>query len=59
VPRRPEATAALRRDGFGYVLVPVEGGGKSLTGADMLANPVAWDLEPVARAGSSALFRIR
>ena len=59
VPRRPEATAALRSDGFGYLLAPVAERGEGLIGADMLANPLAWDLDPVARTESSALFRIR
>jgi hypothetical protein len=59
VPRRPEATAALRSGGFGYVLAPVAERGEGLIGADMLANPLAWDLDPVARTESSALFRIR
>lgn len=58
-PLRLEATAALRRAGFRYILAPVEGGGNSLIGADMLANPMAWDLETIAQAGWSALFRVR
>jgi len=58
-PLRLEATAALRRAGFRYVLAPVEGGGNSPIGADMLANPLAWDLETVAGAGWSVLFRVR
>jgi len=59
VPRRPEGIAALRRDGFGYIFAPVEGGGEGRIGADMLANASDWGLEAVARVGSSALFRIR
>ncbi|MGA2273793.1 MAG: hypothetical protein ABSH00_09570 [Bryobacteraceae bacterium] len=59
VPRRPDGIAALRRDGFGYIFAPVEGSGEGSIGADMLASPLAWGLEPVARAGSSALFRVR
>ncbi|MGB9456240.1 MAG: hypothetical protein WCB12_09370 [Bryobacteraceae bacterium] len=59
VPLRLEATAALRRTGFRYLLAPVEGGGNSPIGMDMLANPLAWDLDTVARAGWSVLFRIR
>lgn len=59
VPLRLEATAALRRAGFRYILAPVEGGGYSPIGMDMLANPLAWDLDTVARAGWSVLFRIR
>jgi hypothetical protein len=59
VPRRTEATAALRSGGFGYLLAPVAERGEGLIGADMLANPLAWDLDPVARTESSALFRIR
>jgi hypothetical protein len=58
-PLRLEATAALRRAGFGYVLAPVEGGGNSLIGADMLADPRAWDLTPIAQAGWSVLFKVR
>jgi len=57
--RRPDGIAALRPDGFGYIFAPVEGAGEGRIGADMLANPLDWGLEPVARAGSSALFRIR
>lgn len=59
VPRRTEAIAALRSGGFDYVVAPVEGSSEGRIGADMLANPMAWDLDPVARAGSSALFRVR
>ncbi|MGO9010111.1 MAG: ArnT family glycosyltransferase [Bryobacteraceae bacterium] len=59
VPLRLEATAALRRAGFRYLLAPVEGGGNSPIGMDMLTNPLAWDLDTVARAGWSVLFRIR
>jgi len=59
VPLRLEATATLRRAGFRYLLAPVEGGGNSPIGMDMLANPLAWDLDTVARAGWSVLFRIR
>jgi len=59
VPRRAEATAALRTDGFGYILAPVADRGEGLIGADMLANPLAWDLDTVARTASSALFKVR
>jgi hypothetical protein len=59
VPRRPEAVAALRSDGFGYILAPVAQRGEGLIGADMLAHPLAWDLDAVASAGSSALFHVR
>jgi len=59
VPRRPEAIAALRSDGFGYILAPVAQRGEGLIGADMLAHPLAWDLDAVASAGSSALFHVR
>ena len=59
VPLRIEAAAALRRAGFRYLLVPVEGGGYSPIGKDMAANPSAWNLDEIASAGWSVLFRIR
>jgi hypothetical protein len=59
VPLRVEAATALRLAGFGYILVPVDGPDRSPIGVDMLASPQAWDLDLVARAGWSALFRVR
>jgi hypothetical protein len=58
VPQRVEATSALRRAGFRYILAPVDGSNGPI-GMDMLMNPVAWDLVSVARVGSSVLFRVR
>ncbi len=59
VPLRLEATAVLRRAGFGYILAPVEGSGYSPIGKDMLQNPHAWDLDKIAGAGWSVLFKVR
>jgi hypothetical protein len=59
VPRRAEAIAALRRDGFRYILAPVGSNGYGAIGMDMLTKPADWGLDTVARAGSSALFRVR
>ena len=56
-PRREDATAVLRRAGFGFILTPI-GKGDSL-GKNMLEHPNDWGLTFRDQAGDSALFRIR
>ena len=59
MPQRRDVTAVLRSAGYGYLLAQLGDGGDGPIGADMLAHPLAWDLDVVARAESSILCRIR
>ena len=53
-----DAIGALRHAGFGYLLVTVAGP-DGRVGAEMQADPLAWDVEWLGREESQALFRIR
>ena len=59
VVQRAEATAALRRAGFRYILAPVGSSGYGVVGSDMLRMPAEWGLDDIARVPTAALFRIR
>ena len=56
---RLEATATLRRAGFQYLMTPVGERGNGEIGRKIESDPLAWDMEPAAKSGDQALFRIR
>ena len=65
VTRRPDedlrlqATAALRRAGFQFLMVPDSAQGLGEIGRGIESDPLAWDLETAGKQGDEALFRIR
>jgi hypothetical protein len=56
---RLQATSALRRAGFGYIMVPDGAQGNGEIGRLMEQDPLSWDLAKVARNGEQVLFRVR
>jgi hypothetical protein len=56
---RLEAAMALRRAGYGYVLVPTGSDGWSALGKRMKDEALEWGMEKVADVGSCVLLRVR
>jgi 4-amino-4-deoxy-L-arabinose transferase-like glycosyltransferase len=56
---RLEATRALRRAGFRYLLAPTGGGGNAPIGNNLAAHAPEWGLERAGEAGRYLLFRVK
>ncbi|PWU08691.1 MAG: hypothetical protein C5B51_07470 [Terriglobia bacterium] len=56
---RTEATLAIRRAGYRYLLVPTGGGGNAPIGNALVDHEPEWGLERVEQAGRYYLFRIK
>ena len=56
---RLKATAALRRAGFQYLLVPTGQNGNGPVGRHVESDPLAWDMTKVGQQRDQVLFRIR
>jgi Dolichyl-phosphate-mannose-protein mannosyltransferase len=56
---RSEATLAIRRAGYRYLLVPTGSGGSAPIGNALLGREPEWGLERVAEAGPYYLFRVK
>jgi hypothetical protein len=55
---RLQATSALRRAGFTYILIPNDSSNGSI-GRSIEADPLGWDMEEAARDKYQTLFRVR
>jgi len=56
---RLEATQALRRAGFRYVMVATDGSGYTELARILARDPAGWGMEPAGYAGKELLFHIR
>jgi hypothetical protein len=56
---RADATASVRRSGYGYLVMPVADDAFAPMGSDMLRHAEAWRVEVVGRSGNLYLFRIQ
>ncbi len=64
IPRAPqdirlEASRAIKRAGFRYVLVPTGGGGNAPIGNVLVGHEAEWGMERVGEAGRFYLFRVK
>ena len=64
IPRAPqdirlEASRALKRAGFRYLLVPTGGGGNAPIGNILVGHEAEWGMERVGEAGRFYLFRVK
>ncbi|HYM11816.1 MAG TPA: discoidin domain-containing protein, partial [Bryobacterales bacterium] len=61
-PQREEmkrlAAGELKRQGVGYLLTDLEGGGMNVIAPDIANNPASWGVEQVAAYGPVRLYRI-
>jgi hypothetical protein len=56
---RLQATAALRRAGYRYLLAPTRFDAYAKLGNRLLDEAPQWGLEKVAETGATVLFRVR
>ncbi|HWB85602.1 MAG TPA: glycosyltransferase family 39 protein [Bryobacteraceae bacterium] len=56
---RVEATNALRRAGYHYLLTPTGTGGNTPIGNVLMGHAVEWGLEPVGQAGRYYLYQVK
>ena len=64
IPRAPqdirlEASRAIKRAGFRYVLVPTGAGGNAPIGNILVGHETEWGMERVGEAGRFFLFRVK
>jgi len=64
IPRAPEdirleASRAIKRAGFRYLLVPTGGGGNAPIGNILVGHETEWGMERVGEAGRFYLFRVK
>jgi hypothetical protein len=56
---RAEATLAIRRTGYRYLLVTTGAGGAAPIGNAIIGHEPEWGLEQTAEAGPYRLFRVK
>jgi hypothetical protein len=55
---RADATASIRRSGYGYLVMPVADDAFAAIGSDMLRDAKAWGVELVGRSGNLYVFKL-